>query len=89
MLFQGLLIKVLLLGKHPPISLSQMLKELLIKIIPNYQLSHELPLSHNIFLPREGLWGFVGNMGCNYPAQQHRGSGGKARAPLGGVCEKS
>lgn len=63
-----------------------MFKELL--VIPNYQLSHNC-MSHNIFLPHEGLQGFVANMGCNYPVQQQRGSGGNTRTRLGGVSVTS
>lgn len=63
-----------------------MFKELL--VIPNYQLSHSC-MSHNIFHAREGLQGFVENMGCNYPTQQHRGSAAKATTRPGGDSVKS
>lgn len=46
-------------------------------------------MSHNIFLPHEGLQGFVANRGCNYPVQQQRGSGGNTRTHLGGVSVTS
>lgn len=78
LLFQGAA-----LGSHPLIILSQLLQELL--IIPNYPLSHRC---HNIFLPHEGLQGFVGIRGCNYPPQQQGGSAGKARDHLWrGFCK--